>query len=684
MADRAEVQAAREKLIGELAHDPWRAHDYFFGHRHREKSAYAHREVINLMHGMGARENIQAFRGFGKSTLVEEAIIIQAVYRRFNNKLIVGSSYERACERLASIKREIEMNERLEALFGNLKSRKIWQEGKIVLTTGACIQVIGREQSLRGTKYLEWRPDSALVDDVEDKDEVRTPLGRQKTRDWFLKEFLPALDHPLTSKVDVIGTPMDPESLVVSLEKDGWPTHKFPIEYLDTEGNRKATWPGKFSLKIIDQMKLDYRHDMTGWAQEYMLQPVSDADRVFTGDMIRVEPRERSWQAVYAMVDPARTTNRQSDPTGWAVWSWIGARLHVWAAGAKKLMPDEIVDLIFTIAREYNPVWVGVEEDGLNEWLLQPLRQAQARLGYAIPIKAIRAPRGKHDFIRGLQPFFQAREVSFNAPLPELTDQLIGFPTGKIDAPNALAYALQMRPAAPIYEGVGTENLVGDLDPDPSRPMYLAANAQGTTTTAVLCQQIRGQLRIYADWVEEGHPSETVPRIHAEANLEGDATWRAKPRGHDWTEALKLPAYSPILRRLPVRWIVPPHHGDPWNNVGLEQGIRLLPATVSRGTSQDVGRNQLRAILAARDRIVVSERAAWTLRALAGGYTKALRKGGILAEHAEDNVYKVLMEGLESFAGLSAAIREDENDDAQPVAYNKYGMPYKSAMPQRH
>ncbi len=681
------IEGAAEETVLALAADRWLAHQFLFTHRHTMPSAPAHRRATAILHGPEPRHVLKAFRGFGKSTLVEEAIVIEALFGEFRNKLIVGSSYDRACERLASIKREFEINQDIDWLFGNVKG-SVWQEGKIVLASGICIQALGRDQSLRGTKHFDWRPDSWLIDDIEDRETAQTPGGRRKTMDWLLKEFLPALADPVASRGRVLGTPIDPKSLVVELEKRGWPTTSFPVEYLDADGARRATWPANFPLSKIDLIKLDYRRDIQSFRQEYMCEAVADSDRVFTREMLRVEPRERGWHAVYAMIDPARTVNRTSATTGWAVWSWIGSRLVVWAAGAEMLKPDEIIDLCFATASGWNPVWIGVEEDGLNEFILQPLRHEQARRGIAIPVKAVRAPRGKIDFIRGLQPFFAAREAIFAAPLPELEEQLLSFPTGRIDAANALAYALQMRPAAPIYDGFGDDNVADGLEPDPGRPFWLAANATGSLVTAVLCQLIDGRVLVYADWVREGSAAEMVPEIAAEAGLIGDARLVRERGSRDWREALKLPESALVYRRVKPKWVVPPHHGNLWNNVGLEQAVRRLPAGLARGTAPEVGRDRLRSLLAMTARgeaaVAADVQAPWTLRAFAGGYTRGPRKGGGVAEHAEEGVYRVLMEGLESFVGMSAGSADDEDDDnGQPFDVTSGGIRYRSAMPRR-
>src|SRR6185436_10317583 len=159
-------------------------------------------------------------------------------------------------------------------------------------------------------------------------------------------------------------------------------------------------------LAKVDRERAGYERvgELAIWQREMMCQVFSEADRVFTREMIRVSPRERTWQPVYAMIDPARTVGRGSASTGWAVWSWVNNRLVVWGADAQLLLPDEIVALAFDIAERFDPVWVGVELDGLEQFLMQPLRQEMVRRGTYLPVRGIRAPRGKIDFIRGLQP----------------------------------------------------------------------------------------------------------------------------------------------------------------------------------------------------------------------------------------------------------------------------------------
>jgi hypothetical protein len=163
--------------------------------------------------------------------------------------------------------------------------------------------------------------------------------------------------------------------------------------------------------------------------------------------------------------------------------------------------------------------------------------------------------------------------------------------------------------------------------------------------------------------------------------------WEERIDYGDPEQPYKLPIRSEAWSRLPLRWIVPARHRDTYQNVGLMQAVRAIPQGVSAadgGTER--GRPALAAMLAqhqrGRPRVLVAPTARWTLRALTGGYSRPIGRGGIADSQPEPGIYSVLMEGLESFAAVGAAIDRPEADQ-QPLAYTRDGVPYRSAMPAR-
>jgi hypothetical protein len=648
------LQAELQDALG----DRYQAHRVVFKRRHEHEFAPYHRQLVEDFWSDVPALVTLAFRGGGKSTLAEEYVALAGGLGLFRNCIIIGSSEARAAERLAAISNEMKTNETYRAAIGD-QVGEVWTQTKLVLRNGAAIQAMGRDQDIRGIKHLDWRPDLVLVDDFEDKDNVQSPEGRRRTLRWFLAELRPACDP--RHKVRVLATPMNPESVPMQLiNRARWPSRVVPILHLDAAGRERPSWPEGFPMAWIEDRRREYAAlgEIDLWESEYMVNPVSAATRVFRPEHFKVEPQVRAWQAVYAMIDPARTARRTSATTGWAVWSWVRNRLIVWEAGAKYLLPDEIVDLAFRIYRDYGPVEVGVEEDGLNEWLLQPIRSRMLKDG-VIPYRAVRAPKGKIDFIRGLQPFFAAGEVVMAGDMPELREQLLGFPTGRIDAPNALAYALLLKPGRLIYEGWNPNAHIEAGEFSWARPAYLACNATRTVTGAALVQCYEGRTAVLHDVVSEGGPDEVLEGIVREASL---AAAGAK-----------------------LTMICGRQHWEQYANVGLVQAARSLGVDVRPAGDPARGREFMRRELgrAAGNGpcFSVSPAARWTLNAFAGGYSRPLRDGS-LAGDAEDNHYRVLMEGLEAFAGLLAFGVEDD-DEPGNYAYSPDGRRYRSALPAR-
>ena len=665
---------SHEKVFRAFYFDRPLAHRILFAHRHPQASPDFHDDMIHAWHGPKRFELFLVFRGGAKSTRAEEAVDLQAGFREFKNCLIVGSSEKRAAERLHSIKREIEHNDDFKEIFGDLIG-DVWGENEVLLSTGAKIQARGRGQSLRGIKHNDMRPDLVLCDDLEEGfEDVSTPDKRMKITRWFMSDLLPALDPAFRMRMNA--TPLDPESLPEQLAKDPeWqPVHRYPIYRLDADSRKVATWPERFPIRLMHgQRRKDVRevHEIEasylrkGMAREFNAEYLCRAEvmeeKPFRREYFNTEFIERTWQAVYAMFDPARTIGSDSATTGWAVWSWIQDRLVIWDAGAAKLLPDEIIAKVFQVAQDWDPVYVGIEEDGLNQWLLQPLRQAQLQKGVVIPLKPMRAPRGKMDFIRGLQPFFKAGEVQFAKQLIDLEQQLLSFPTGRIDCPNALAYALTMRPGVPLYPDFAGKHVAVSIQPAGRRPAYLALNATGSVTAGVLLQFVDGVVRVLSDYVREGEPAAVLRDIIAEAQLSAQG---------------------------PVKVSASPQHFDHNLNVGLVQAIKKLPMEVQRGTDPSRGRAFLTNLLQREQRgmpmVRVSSEARWTLNGFSSGYVKLADKKGGISETAEDGVYKLLMEGLESFAGLLAVGSTEDGDAGKTNAYTPAGVGYHSAMPRRN
>ncbi len=653
--------------------DPILVHDIFFGDRHANRDAPFHAEMIRDWHSSTPNILTMAFRGSAKSTKAEEAITLEVCLRRVKNVLILGESETRASERLAAIKHHIEYDQDLQETF-EIGPGDPWTETRACTSTGVMIQAYGRGQSLRGVKHLDERPDFIFLDDVEDVESgsVATPEARLKTKKWLAGTVIPTLAPG--GRMRMAATPLHPEALAPTLAKadTSWTTRTYPILRRDSDGDFVPTWPDRFPAEAILRSKAAFEEigQSETFQQEYMCEAVDPASQTFTEDMFIVEPVPRSYHAVYAIYDPARTTNIKSATTGKCVASWVGNRLVVWEAEAKKWMPDETVADIFATCARYTPVAVGVEQDGLNEWLLQPIRTQQVIRGEIIPLRPLKAPRGKIDFIRGLQPYFASRAVIFASHLPELRAQLVGFPNGFIDAPNALAYMLHMKLGVPIYDNFSENHIDGLVHAQRGVPYHLLLNSNNQVTTGVLAQLQQGRLVVLGDWVVDGDPGTVLTDIVSSALLCVDQSGPAEaPRLRSELEPQQIPS---------LRLLSSQRHFDEYTVYGLRAAVRQAGYELERGGEAVQGREEIRALLRRLSHggaaVAIAPSATWTLRAFAGGYARDATSTLPL-----DNAYAVLMEPLEAFAARLRRLA-DPLAERQNIQYTSDGRRYVSAL----
>jgi hypothetical protein len=308
----------------------------------------------------------------------------------------VCSTERRAADRLLSISNAIEKNEVIEELYGDMRG-STWHTTRIVLANGVCIDAIGAGQNTRGMKYLSSRPAWCFCDDIEEmnqaNDSVSTPEKREELQRWF-RSFIPSLARPY--RLRIAGTMLHEESLIARcVRSERYRALVVPIETIGPNGERIASWPDKFPLEWIDASRAEAEAEgqLETWAQEYLCQAASPQSHAFREEMFRFEDRQHTWEPVFVLYDPARTVGSKSDATGKVVASVIGGKIHVWEASANHWQPSELIDDIFATNEKYHPIAIGIEVTGLNQFIEQPLRQAQLTRG-SLPMRPMNPPRG--------------------------------------------------------------------------------------------------------------------------------------------------------------------------------------------------------------------------------------------------------------------------------------------------
>lgn len=272
------------------------SHFWFFsiylGHYIKYPFAPFHSEMFALTENADIRLSVLvAFRGSGKSTLITLSYPIWAIVGSQQKKfiLILSQTQSQARLHMANIKRELESNELLKADIGPFEEvSDEWGSNSIVISKyGARITVASTEQSIRGLRHGEHRPDLVICDDVEDLNSVKTREGRDKTFQWLVGEVLPIGDQD--TKIVIVGNLLHEDSLLMRLKK-GIQNEKLNGKYFAyplLDMNNAIAWQAKFkTLKDVERLRTTIGTD-SAWYREYLLRIISDADRLVHPEWIQ-------------------------------------------------------------------------------------------------------------------------------------------------------------------------------------------------------------------------------------------------------------------------------------------------------------------------------------------------------------------------------------------------------------
>lgn len=418
----------------------------YFSHYVKYETAEFQREIFSLLES----DNIQmlvfcAFRGSGKSTIVTMAYVLWAILGKQQKKyaVIAGQTQRQARQHLQNIKRELESNPILRGDLGPFKEEDEWGSLSLVISNcGAKITAASTEQSIRGMRHGQHRPDLIICDDVEDLGSVQTMESRDKTYRWFTGDVVPSGDKE--TRVILVGNLLHSNSLIMRLKKS--------IENGDLSGVFKrypliesglCLWPGKFPDKasIATEQKKVGSHN--AWMREYMLVIIPESDQVVFPEWIThydLLPSEPENYAV-ASADLAISESNKADCTAII-------RAKVYGSGNKMriyILPHPVnarlnfpkqLETMREIHKEHNGrIKFLVEDVGYQRALVQTLEQER----YLVEgIKT--GGQDKRARLSLATPYLKAGAVLFpKTGAEELIQQLLGFGVERDDLADAFS-----------------------------------------------------------------------------------------------------------------------------------------------------------------------------------------------------------------------------------------------------
>ena len=398
-------------------------------------------------------------RGFGKSTYAWDFLSSwNILHRRYRYIMFIGST--------ATIAEEMFLNAKACVLnHPILKSCvKVIRETKSLLMytidgKGYRMAAYGAGQQLRGKRYESHRPDLIVLDDLETTEAVRSQDQRKFMKDWFFADVL-QLDK--NARFFYIGTYLHEDCLLANLINEpltdakgiSWNTFRYGVLTYDTG---VPTWEEKYDATWVEMERKKYISQgmLHRFNTELMNVAVDRQDRAFDPKNVRfynaqqLEAVQKGGFDVVMIVDPGIRQKSDNDPTV-VLTCGMDSVGNMWMINVERhrLRYNEILHLIVSQYREYNPRALYVEAVQGQDYLVQSLEYGTWEGGITLPVDRIDNKlykMGKNVRIQTLDDIFVRRKLYAPASCEwwvDFCDEMITFPRGKHDdILDSLAYA---------------------------------------------------------------------------------------------------------------------------------------------------------------------------------------------------------------------------------------------------
>ncbi|SMH62851.1 phage terminase large subunit [Azospirillum agricola] len=410
----------------------------------------------------GETDAIAAPRGEAKSTICSQLTPLWCIARAIKKYiLVIMDVNEQAVLMVEAIKTELESNPRLKLDFPEICGQgRTWKEGVIVTANGIKVHARGGGQRVRGLRHGPHRPDLAVLDDLENDENVRTVDQRNKLERWLNSAVINVGDAAGSLDILYIGTILHYDSVLSRTMKNPlWRSVKLQSvrrwpdrmdlwekweEKLRNDGKDAAerflaanlaamvrgaevSWPAVRPFQAL--MKLRFKIGRTAFASEQQNDPLSEDDRVF-GVITYWVQRSDVW-AFFGAVDPSMgKQNKSRDPSAILVGGYDREKkiLDVVEASIKRRVPAKIINDVIGFQDTYHCTSWGVEAIQFQEFFrTSPLEKSVER-GIPVPAKAVVPHTDKALRIESLEPYLSAGMIRLSAAMSQLIEQIEHYP----------------------------------------------------------------------------------------------------------------------------------------------------------------------------------------------------------------------------------------------------------------
>jgi len=362
--------------------------NFYYPHYVKYPTADFQKEVMHLLEKSDKNNLfVVAFRGSGKSTIITTAYPIWSILGKQQKKCIVifCQTQAQAKQHMMNLRSELENNELLKKDLGPFREDSDeWGSHSLVFSnTNARITVASVEQSVRGLRHHEHRPDLIICDDVEDMASTKNTDSRDKTYQWLKGEVIPTGDK--NTRLIIVGNLLHQDSLLMRLKND-INNKLFDGDFLCyplIDNNGKCLWPGKYPSEQDIEAERKKIGDEVTWQREYILNIIPDEGQLIKeSDLYYYDelPNSSKLRNVVIGIDLAISQKTTADCTAMVCAKIYGsgkdAKIYILPNPVNKriLFPDIVKEIVLLHNTFGSGTKCYVESVAAQEYLVQNIR----------------------------------------------------------------------------------------------------------------------------------------------------------------------------------------------------------------------------------------------------------------------------------------------------------------------
>jgi phage terminase large subunit-like protein len=414
-------------------------------------------------------------RGHGKSTFWNMLYpAFSLAFTEHHHIVIASNTVEKAQQFLQDIRHEFNHNEILKAMFGNVEGES-WGAQKISFKffntetqeyEYKIINIVAASQTkIRGMKYLHYRPDLVIIDDVENDEQVKSKMRRKQMREWFWSQVVPAVMDTDRSPIDdvitvcrprivAVGTILHKDSFLINIKEgypeNGWLMHFHMCVEEDEEDNRYSLWDEAFSVDYWDKKRLEYKHNgmETAFMLEYMNTVVAEDDMIIPIRHLkryRLDELDTNGLKKYLSVDIASSkSSADRDYNALVVLGVHPDSGGIFVLDARRYKTNDInvmINEILSLGITWNVRKIVYERSGIQNIIEVPMRNEMRNRGTYLPLHGLTTSNiSKEDRVRmtvaynvGARRLSMPVDEHLQPDMIELLNEMSDFPNGKHD-----------------------------------------------------------------------------------------------------------------------------------------------------------------------------------------------------------------------------------------------------------